>query len=138
MEYTKMTKQDLISLLEEQSHLKSAVEAKDAEISAVKNALKDAKDAAANYPNLSKMFEAVKSENEALRKHIESTPKVEAMTKELEGLRKQNAEFLSKYNKLLGTFNRYINMTRAFMKSVQGSLENAVEYEALIQEDFTK
>lgn len=62
MDYSKMTKQELIEKLNEQKHLADAVDAKDREINSLKDELGEAEEKSKNYGSLKFQFETLTEE----------------------------------------------------------------------------
>jgi seryl-tRNA synthetase len=119
MEIKKMTKQELTQKINEQVHLASAVEAKDAEI--VKN-----------KEEIIKLKEEYSKINNQL---TEKNLKIQALEKE-KVARGSMEEKENTVKKLIHVLQGYQNGYRAFLKNVQGGLENAVELEALLSEQL--
>lgn len=120
MNYKNMTKDDLIKKLEEQRHLAQAVEAKDKEITKhieEKIKMKEEVDA------LIKANTDAEKELPLLKEHItrleESNKKLVAIAKE-----KVNSASL------------YVNAFQGLMKSIQGTLDNTIELEALLSKNI--
>jgi predicted transcriptional regulator len=107
-----MTKQELTQKINEQTHLAAAVEAKDAEIAKLKE-------------------ECFKLNNQLTERNL----KIQALEKEKAG-RSSMEERERVIKNLARLLQGYQNSYRAFLKSSQGSLENAVELEALLSEQL--
>lgn len=105
MDYSKFTKEQLIAKLEEQQHLAEAVRAKDHEISTAIHAKNDAETKLAEAQSRVKVLEIA---NDQLRKSAEAQ------------------------NDLVDKFNKYINFTRNYLRTMQGSLENTIELESTL------
>lgn len=114
-----MTKQELTQKINEQTHLAAAVEAKDAEIVKNKEEIIKLKE------------ECFKLNNQLTERNL----KIQALEKEKAG-RSSMEEREKIIKNLAQMLQSYQNSYRAFLKSTQGSLENAVELEALLSEQL--
>jgi hypothetical protein len=103
---------ELEAKLNEQKHLADAVNAKDEEISKIKE-------------------ENLKNVNQLTEKNL----KIQALEKE-KAARGSMEEKENMVKKLIHVLQGYQNGYRAFLKNVQGGLENAVELEALLSEQL--
>jgi septal ring factor EnvC (AmiA/AmiB activator) len=103
---------ELEAKLNEQKHLADAVNAKDEEISKIKE-------------------ENLKNVNQLTEKNL----KIQALEKE-KALRGSIEEKENTIKKLIHALQGYQNAYRSFLKNVQGGLENAVELEALLSEQL--
>jgi predicted transcriptional regulator len=114
-----MTKQELTQKINEQTHLAAAVEAKDAEIAQNKQEIIKLKE------------EYAKINNQLTEKNL----KIQALEKEksARGSMEEQEKLIKNLAQLL---QGYQNSYRAFLKNVQGGLENAVELEALLSEQL--
>jgi hypothetical protein len=149
MNYNELSKSELLALvlkqakeLEDQSHLAEAINSKDREIVGLKNA-----------------FELEKKTNKLLNETIQSKAHLEQAVitkdKEIVELSKQARELkvkneplpsmeakikqLEEENKKLVSFlNPYILNFRSTLKGLQGTLELAVELEAVLSEKIAK
>ncbi len=141
MEYKEMKKDELIAKLEEQRHLASAVEAKDAEISSILKEkeilitkITDSKNA--EIATISKQYaefkeKSVKEKNELINKvselqnKINSTPSIQKYEDAIKELEKEN-------KKLISFANQYINVFKNTLKALQGNLDNAIELQDIL------
>ena len=136
MDYSSMKKEDLIKILVEQRHLAEAVEAKDAEI----NALRNRKDQG---------FEAVQKEKEALKSQYEKEnsglkDQIRTLTDEVNKFQiklgenkfsKESEEKLLKKNTELVDFgNKYVKLHTTMIQSIQGILELSSDLEKTLLE----
>lgn len=130
MEFRDMKKEELIAKCEEQRHLASAVEAKDKEISI----LKQNKDF--EIASLSKKYAELKDlstreKNELSVKISELEAKLRAVpsiTRYEESIKKLEEE-----NKRVIAFaNQYINIFKNTLKALQGTLDNAIELQDIL------
>lgn len=135
-----MTKQELELQLEElkvkleqQNHLAKAVEAKDAEIIQLKQELELAKKEAKEGNKLisNQKDELIKSLNVQLQNVSKELETKKNQTLGYEGLKKQLDDAV-----LIA--NGYINNFRSYLKAQQGTLELAIELEALLAERLPK
>lgn len=129
MDLNKMTKEELIQLVQEQSHLASAVEAKDKEIVELKT------------KNTRLLSEKDKQIAEINHKHAELINKVN----ELESKHLSNEKLISTAEKLdaenrkvVAHLNLYIDAFRNTLKAQQGVLDNAIQLEAFISESLRR
>jgi hypothetical protein len=158
MDYSSMKKEDLIKILVEQRHLAEAVEAKDAEIHALRNR-KDGN------------FEAVQKEKELLKiqhQKEKETFEIEKQTLKLQGekessvlkdqirmltdevnkfqnklgenkLSKDSQDKLVKKNEELVDFgNKYVKLHTNMIQSIQGILELSSDLEKTLLEKIQK
>ena len=118
MKYKDMTKQELIEKLKEQEHLAAAVDAKDEEI-------------ARHLKNLQAMKESVdKMEDESAElKQLKSAIKVlEANNKKVMAIAQEKVKSVELYKTI------FVSL----LKSIQGTLDNTIELEALLSEKISK
>lgn len=124
MEYSKMTKAELLNVLEERDksihknqYLANAVQLRDKEI----RDLKDGTVPKSLYENLHKTYEKERTnfQNALAEK-----------TKELESLSKQPVD--KDKQALMIAMNNYVNLTRSTLKSIQGVLELSIELESYL------
>jgi transcription antitermination factor NusG len=160
MNYNELSKSELLALvlkqvkeLEDQSHLSEAINSKDREI----NELRQLKDQ--EITGLKNAYELEKKTNKLLNETIQSKAHLEqaviSKDKEIVELSKQAHELkvkteplpsmeakirqLEEENKKLVAFlNPYILNFRSTLKGLQGTLELAVELEALLSEKIAK
>lgn len=140
MDYSSMKKEDLIKILVEQRHLAEAVEAKDAEI----HALRNRKDQG---------FEAVQKEKEALKSQYEKEnsglkDQIRMLTDEVNKFQiklgenkfsKESEEKLLKKNTELVDFgNKYVKLHTNMIQSIQGILELSSDLEKTLLEKIQK
>lgn len=110
--------EELQAKVNEQTHLASAVEAKDQQISVLQNQVKELKNAAAITH---KEFENQLKEQQ---KKLELFEKYEGVVKKLQDENKKLAAFV----------NSYANTFKATLKAIQGTLDNSIELEAVLIE----
>ena len=120
MNYKNMTKDDLIKKLESQQHLAQAIEAKDKEIlKHIEEKLKMKEE----IDTLINSNQGALKEMPLLKEHIkrleESNKKLATIAKE-----KVNSAAL------------YVNAFQGLMKSIQGTLDNTIELEALLSKNI--
>ena len=118
MEYKDMTKAELIKIIKEQQHLAEAVEAKDKEIA---QHLKDISE----LEKESEKVKALEDEKKYLHNHIKAMEEKDKVLRET-------------FNKKFKMMDIYRNSFQSLMKSVQGSLDNTIELEALLFEKIFK
>lgn len=123
MDYTKLKKEELIVILEEQRHLAEAINAKDAEISKLSRMVSEIKQASINETN------QLKEEISELKNKIRSAPNITTIE---ESAKKLDAE----YKKLLAFANQHINVFKNTLKALQGTLDNAIELQDIIVSDI--
>jgi hypothetical protein len=149
MDFSQLNKQDLANIVKEltakveaQKHLADAVESKDREIVSLKNLFetekklnKELNGKLASQQHLAEaitqkdkeIVEITKLYQELKAKSV-STQTLEARVKQLETENKGLTDFL----------NPYIMNFRSSLKGIQGTLELAVEMEAMLSEKLTK
>lgn len=118
MDYTNLKKDELLAVvfslenkIEEQKHLASAVDAKDAEIARLSKQIAENK------------AETVKEVNELKNKIAELKGELHTHVNNKDAIKKLEEE-----NKRLVAFgNQYISVFRNTLKSLQGTLDNAIE-----------
>jgi len=144
MEYKDMKKNELLAKVEEQRHLASAVDAKDAEIAFI---LKEKEASLAKLTetknselaNISKQYaefkeKSIKEKNELsnkiseLQNKINSTPSIERYEDAIKKLEEEN-------KKLISFANQYINVFKNTLKALQGNLDNAIELQDILVND---
>lgn len=118
MEYKDMTKAELIKIIKEQQHLAEAVEAKDKEIA---QHLKDIRELAQQNEKV----KALEEEKKYLQSHIKA-------------VEEQDKKLREDFSKRFKMMDIYRNSFQSLMKSVQGSLDNTIELEALLFEKIFK
>ena len=149
MDYSLLKKEDLVNVVKEltlkveaQKHLAEAVDSKDREIVSLKNLFeaekKSNKDVNAKLVSQQHLSEAIIQKDKEIveltkvyqeaKSKIGSTQGLEARLKQLEADNKNLTEFL----------NPYIMSMRSTLKGIQGTLELAVEMEAMLSEKITK
>ena len=132
MEYTNLTKAELLEKLNEQKHLAQAVEAKDNEIATIKKQLEEMK---TKYQGaVIKSEEAKDNEIATIKKQLEeiktkyqgaiTKSEIEDYTKKVEEERKQAFEIA----------NLYIKAHRDFLKQTQQNLEMVIFTEELLSQ----
>lgn len=137
MDYTKMTKQELIAELESHVHLRDAIQAKDGEISRLSKELRDSARDIREANDIKQRVKALSDENAGLINEIaelRSQPSIDGFKQQLGQYEQEYKKLAEKYNKIINVINPYVNMSRAFMKGVQANLELAVELEASLSE----
>lgn len=127
MDYTKLTKSELIEKLEEQQHLVSAVEAKDIEMSQLKKESK-------------KELEQLKKKNEEEVKALK-LQKEELITKyqgslTTEQIEKVTERLVAERNEAVSRANLYIKIHHDLLKQIQHTTEMALFSEQLVSEKF--
>lgn len=120
--------------LQEHKHLASAVEAKDLELVKLKSEVDKYKQKSAeDVSNTKKSFDEKiinkDLEIDSLKKELEKIPALEKLQEAIEGLSKENKI-------LVKVANGHLNAFRNLMKSIQGTLDNAIELEAVITESL--
>jgi len=149
MDYSQLSKVDLVNIVKEltnkveaQKHLSEAVDSKDREIVSLRNLFetekKSNKDINAKLASQQHLSEAVIQKdkeivelnklNQELRAKSGNSQSLEARVKQLETDNKTLTEFL----------NPYILNFRSSLKGFQGTLELAIELEALLSEKINK
>lgn len=123
MDYTKLKKEELIVILEEQRHLAEAINAKDSEISKLSKTISEIKQASINETN------QLKEEISDLKNKLKSAPNIPSIE---ENAKKLDAE----YKKLLAFANQHINVFKNTLKALQGTLDNAIELQDIIVNDI--
>lgn len=120
MNYKNMTKDDLIKKLESQQHLAHAIEAKDKEIAGhIKDKLK------------------MKEEIDALVNSNQSALKEMPLLKEhIEKVEDQNNKLRVLAREKVNSAALYVNAFQGLMKSIQGTLDNTIELEALLSKNI--
>jgi hypothetical protein len=128
MNYNDLKKDELIELLKEKDdeikdyvHLANAVEAKDKELSKLKNAR--AEEIAAVKQNKDKIIEDLRNSNQELTERLSKMPKVE----DIKLVYDENV----KYAQLVRQYKIYLNN---FLMNIKGAVDNAIELEALLGE----
>lgn len=138
MDFSQLNKVDLVNIVKEltnkveaQQHLASAIDAKDREIAELRKykeeALKQKHLADSIIQKDKEIIELTKLYQETKAK-IGSTQTLETRVKQLETENKGLTDFL----------NPYIMNFRSSLKGIQGTLELAVEMEAMLSEKLTK
>jgi hypothetical protein len=150
-----MTKDELLmkynealATIENQGHLAEAVSAKDEEISKLVSAHAEeiSKLVSAHAEEIERIKSKHKKEFEEQEKGIKTlnaqlSERVHTLEQEQNdaGKFKEETEFYSKrYSELVIVFNSYLSFIRSHLKSLQGTLENSVEMEALLTEKLPK
>jgi len=123
MDYTKLKKEELIVILEEQRHLAEAVNAKDAEISKLSAMVSELKFKGIEEKNI------LNGKISELENKLRNIPNVSTME---ESAKKLDAE----YKKLLAFSNQHINVFKNTLKALQGTLDNAIELQDIIVNDM--
>jgi len=120
MNYKNMTKDDLIKKLESQQHLAQAIEAKDKEIAGhIKDKLK------------------MKEEVDALIKANKDSEKEMPLLKEhITRLEESNKKLVVIAKEKVNSAALYVNAFQGLMKSIQGTLDNTIELEALLSKNI--
>lgn len=116
--------------LNKQSHLAQAVEAKDTEIEKLKsfikaNEIKFAEQVSQIKKSYQEQTVAKDVELEELRHLIPEMEKIGKLQDSVQNLQEENKRIIS-------TANLYVNAFRNLMRALQGTLDNSIEYEALI------
>lgn len=129
MDLTKMTKDELIEKVQEQTHLAAAVDAKDREIIDIK----------------SKHQSAITAKDTMITTKDKEIIGLKAKVAELESKQRANeelvkgAKFLEEENKkVVNHLNMYIETFRNTLKAQQGVLDNAIQLEAFISESLRR
>jgi alpha-glucuronidase len=132
MDYSQMTKAELIEKLNEQKHLAQAVEAKDREIS-ILNKEKEKKDENL-LQELSQIKEQKQKEIEGLKKSIKELNEqlIGSMTKEKVEEYVKNVQEENK--NIREVANYYIKIHTDFLKQTQQNLEMAIFTEDLVSQ----
>ena len=123
MDYTKLKKEELIVILEEQKHLAEAIDAKDAEISKLSGMVSELKQKGIEEKNI---LNGKISELENKLRNIPNISTMEESAKKLD----------SEYKKLLAFSNQHINVFKNTLKALQGTLDNAIELQDIIVNDM--
>lgn len=123
MDYTKLKKEELIVILEEQRHLAEAINAKDAEISKLSAMVSEVKQKGIEEKNI------LNGKISELENKLRNIPNVSAME---ESAKKLDSE----YKKLLAFSNQHINVFKNTLKALQGTLDNAIELQDIIVNDM--
>jgi uncharacterized Zn finger protein len=130
MDYTGLKKEELVAKLEEQRHLAAAVEAKDKEIAKLRT------ETAQSIELLKKDYRDLKSHMaEEIAKKVATIAELEDTIKNFPDIQKleEAIKLLEEQNKKIVKFsNQHINVFRNTLKSLQGTLDNAIELEDII------
>lgn len=120
MNYKNMTKDDLIKKLESQRHIAQAIEAKDLEIAQHKQEKLKMKN---EIDALIESNDGAAQELPLLKEHIK---RLEEANKKLVSIAKEKVDSAS----------LYVNAFQGLMKSIQGTLDNTIELEALLSKNI--
>ena len=129
MDYSKMTKDQMMQELEKQKHLAEAVDAKDKELAFLKqDLLKIQSNMNDKYNG---MIVDLKQTNRELQNELND---LKAKTKPTEQLQ-ETIKVLSEENqKIVVASNYHVNAFRNLMKTLQGALDNAIEMDTMVTE----
>lgn len=127
MNLEKFSKAELLELAREREFLAQAVEAKDTEIAKLYEKLNSFKDekAWAKVKDLENRLIEKDKQIKSLEDRVTGIDRSEQLEIELNTLRRE-------MNHISTIFNRYINFTRGYLKTQQGSLDNTIELEGLL------
>jgi predicted RNase H-like nuclease (RuvC/YqgF family) len=127
MNLEKFSKAELLELAREREFLAQAVEAKDTEIAKLYEKLNSFKDekAWAKVKDLENRLIEKDKQIKSLEDRVTGIDRSEQLEIELNTLRRE-------MNNISTIFNRYINFTRGYLKTQQGSLDNTIELEGLL------
>jgi len=118
MKYKDMTKAELIEKLKEQEHLASAVDAKDEEI--------------ARYR---KNLQAMKAQ---VDKREDESAELEQLKNAIKILEDNNKKVMTIAQEKVKSVSLYKTAFLSLLKSMQGTLDNTIELEALLSEKISK
>lgn len=118
MKYEKMTKDELIEKLEEQSHLAAAVEAKDKEIEIQR-----------------KNLQAMKA---SVDKMEDESAELKELKKAIKVLEANNQKVVAIAQEKVKSVGLYRTAFLSLLKSMQGTIDNTIELEALLSEKISK
>lgn len=127
MEYDKMTKAELIEKLENLSHIKTTVHAKDVKIAELKKEHKEKIDDLEKQHK--EKLQALKKEKEELVTKYQGS-----LTKEQ--IEKVTQQLLAERNEAISRANLYIKIHHDLLKQIQHTTEMALFSEQLVSEKF--
>ena len=144
-----LTLEEALAKLQEQKHLAEAIEQKDGLINSLQAQLKELKKDIATIKTENQankhLASAIEAKDEQIRlfgietdtlkreikKAISENEKVKVLEDQIKQLTEQSAS-------IVGVANGYINNFRSYLKATQGTIELAVELEALLTEKIKK
>jgi predicted RNase H-like nuclease (RuvC/YqgF family) len=144
-----LTLEEALAKLDEQKHIAEAIEQKDGLINSLQAQLKELKKEIATIKTENQankhLASAIEAKDEQIRlfgletdtlkkevkKAISENEKVKVLEDQIKQLTEQSAN-------IVGVANGYINNFRSYLKATQGTIELAVELEALLSEKIKK
>lgn len=119
MEYKEMKKNELLAKVEEQRHLASAVEAKDAEIAVLSKQYAEFKE------KTNKEKAELVSKISELQGKLNAVPSIQKYEDAIKKLEEEN-------KRIIAFANQYINVFKNTLKALQGNLDNAIELQDIL------
>jgi len=119
MEYKEMKKNELLAKVEEQRHLASAVEAKDAEIAVLSKQYAEFKE------KTNKEKAELVSKISELQGKLNAVPSIQKYEDVIKKLEEEN-------KRIIAFANQYINVFKNTLKALQGNLDNAIELQDIL------